>query len=277
MAKCKICGNYVADEMYNLNNGMCDLCVRTAQGDDDLIVEIPVETQVNPRAQEILARRAKEEEKYTFNCKNFEGKSIREYTFPDFIASKVVSGEGFATSEALLLTTHLGITAFEIVISIIIGFFLLPFVGVGVYFTGMQIYDLVCYFLGTGARDLGNILPMLAFICVWDTMVYLFVYALILKSLFIYDWVLLKNDGIECYSGHSFKSKKAKKYKFQDLDVQLAIESGNKTVSYYVDFTDRHDHSFFHKKKFRLKVSMDREGRYWVDFLRWFQSRSYGG
>ena len=81
MAKCKICGNYVADEMYNLNNGMCDLCVRTAQGDDDLIVEIPVETQVNPRAQEILARRAKEEEKYTLIVRIFKASLLGNIHF----------------------------------------------------------------------------------------------------------------------------------------------------------------------------------------------------
>lgn len=276
MAKCKFCGNYVADEAYVLNNGMCDLCLRSANGEDDPLVIKQEDVVERQREQERQAMLLANEEKDKFHPKDFEGKSIHEYKFPNFISFEIVECEDTATHEALLLTTHQPMTTIDIVITVVIGLFLSPFVAAAIGLTGYVIYLLVKWWQGNG--NLIEAIPFAVFLCIWDTSVFVFVYKLILRRVYIFDWVLLKDNGIECYVGHKFNSKKAKRYEFNNLDVRVVEKSGNRSTRYWIELSKKDAGTGVFKKSSRMEVGMKPEGEYWENFLKWYiQSRSYGG
>lgn len=277
MAKCKFCGNYVADEVYAMNNGMCDLCLRSANGEDDpIVVNQREEISEAMREQMWQERLAAETESKKFHSNEFENKSIREYRFPSYISSEIVDCADSVTGQALLLTTHQPTTTLDIVVSVVVSVFLLPFVAAGVFITGYSIYSIANWLAGGMTGNVGEGIGMFLFACVWDTFISFFVYGLILRRLYIFDWVLLKDNCLECYTGHRFNAKKAKRYEFRDIDVHLVEKSGNKSYSYWIEFSDHSSGSGLFRKCFKMSVDMRNEVEYWESFLKWYiQSKGY--
>ena len=281
MAKCKICGDIMTDEAYAMNNGMCELCMRSSLGEDDpIIVEqaAPVETlAMDNSVDSVWARMREEEEKEKFHPAEFEGKSIAEFKFPKFISSSVVKNFASPSGEALLLTTHQPMDTFDIVISVIIGLFLFPFVAPGLFLIGILCY---AHFGGFVDGLTGQVVPSIFFIIfasVWNFAVFNMVWKLIIKEVYFFDWVLLKDNGIECCCGHEFDSKKAKRYDFRDINVHLEKREGNKSNRYWIEISNKDSNSGLFSKSFKMDVKHERHGKYWEDFLMWYIWQCCGG
>ena len=277
MAKCKLCGNAMTDEMYAMNNGMCDLCLRSANGEDDPIVasqEAPVKfSSLQDRINDARAWRDELGEKEKFHPEEFEGKSIGEFKFPDFIVPKVVYCADSLNGEALLLTRHHPFSTVDIVIIFLMGMVFFPFVAAGLFLIGLLFYSI---FIGNVSGLTGNLLATIVlfiFSCVWNGIIwYVVVWNVMLKGFYIYDWVLLKDKGVECCSGHQFKSEKAKRYEFRNINIRMEMEHGKDSNDYWIEVSNGGN-----EKAFKLDVSNERQGKYWESFLKWYISNYRSG
>ena len=277
MAKCKYCGNSMTDEAYVMNNGMCNLCLRSSQGEDDPIIarqETPV-MSMQDKLDNAWARRMSElEEKEKFHPEEFEGRSIKEFKFPEFIVSKVVFCADSLNGEALLLTTHKPFETFDIVMMVIYGLFISPFVAAGLFLIGMLLYSCLGGYVDGLTGNLSSTIFLFIFACVWNGFVWGgIVWGTLIKRAYIYDWVLLKDKGIECYSGHQFKSEKANRYDLRNIDIHLDRQNAKRGYSYWLKVSNAAGEN----KTFEMFVDKEREGKYWESFLKWYISNYCSG
>ena len=281
MAKCKICGDIMTDEAYAMNNGMCELCMRSSLGEDDpIIVEqaAPVETlAMDNSVDSVWARMREEEEKEKFHPAEFEGKSIAEFKFPKFISSSVVKNFASPSGEALLLTTHQPMDTFDIVISVIIGLFLFPFVAPGLFLIGILCYAHFGGFVDGLTGQVGPTIFLIIFACIWNVVIFGMVWNLLVRRLYIFDWMQINDKCIECCCSHEFDSKKAKRYDFRDINVHLEKKEGNKSNRYWIEISNKDSNSGVFSKSFKMEVKNEREGKYWEDFLKWYIWQCCGG
>ena len=274
MAKCKYCGNYVADEMYAQNNGMCNLCIRTAQGEDDLIIQkkeiiVTEEMRRAERAEREL-RRLKE---CGFDPKEYEGKTIDEYTFPPFIKYSVVDysecGRALLLNPERANVRNVGLMIFD---GLVFSFFACIGIGTAVYFFYALIFDM------KGA-DFGAMVFLLVFSLFWNVSTYF----LLGRKFFRHfqgggAWVLLANDHIECCNAKMFNSKKSKKYYFDNIDIFYTRECNNDVTTNLVRISPQGIEEVVAKKAFRIEMENEQEGRFLEAFLKWYvQSKGVGG
>ena len=268
MSKCKICGDIMTDEAYAMNNGMCELCLRSSQGEDDPLVARQYDDLNEKFEQSALERLAEINRTKGFDPVAFEGRFIQEYRFPKFITSSIVPSIGSRRGEALLLTTHQPYSKDDIVKHVIRGLFLLPFIVIGIMSVLFVIYMM------QGGRVEGVIenskpIPYVAiFSFIWNY-VTIFMTVSYVKTLYEYDWVLLKENWIECARGHRFDSKEAERYDFNDLDIQVNKSIANAS-RYYVEFKHKSDAADKSKFGFNMKVESETEGKYWVNLIKWY-------
>ena len=294
MATCKYCGNYVADEMYEQNNGMCDLCIRTAQGEDDLIItpkrkdKLLNEPTFELTKEQIRDARLRNEEKWRkdfgFEIDKYENKSFNQYTFPNFIKYEVID---YNAEQALLIMPEKSDekpSIFWIVVDGLKYFFFALLGLVPVPFIFMIIFS--------GEKGTGPALAFLmAFFLFWSIGAYVRLGRKFFRHFKKDGWVLITNDHFECCHGRHFDSKKAKKYYFDNVDIfyredykkfyvrnSYGIRSRKKPNRCYVRIMPQGIGGPVVKQTFDLEVANGRVGRFVEAFLKWYvQSKGVGG
>ena len=274
MARCKYCGNFVEDYLYEQNNGMCNLCIRTAQGEDDpLVVRAEPEPMPAPKVVEV-------ENPFAFKPKMFDGKSIEEYDFQGVISSEIVDCPDTKEGKALLLTTHKELFGAAEKVKAI-----LPPVLISLLFVPFSFFPL-CLFIAeltkvpfanfklTGDNPLG----FLAFSLVGFGLTFLVLWNGIVKNFWIFDWVLLKDNCIECYRGHKFNFKKSDKYYFDDIAAFYTDNDGGKgTHLYTVEISQPSTDLGLKRHAFVMDVESGIDAEYWQEFLNWYIKRNCVG
>ena len=270
MARCKYCGNFVEDYLYEQNNGMCNLCIRTAQGEDDLIVapkEREMELAGFTEATSDASLRKDYEKTGGFESKKYENKSLREYTFPAFLKSGVINNNG---EPALLITT---IKSHEIASKLTVfcdGIFFS-------FFALLGLLPVVLIFMAasSGEKDIWIvILFLLAFALFWNIPTYITLGRKFFRHFKKGDWILLTNDHFECCHGRQFNIKKTKPYYFDNIKISNKIEGDKYRRVYYVKISP----PGLFKGAFKLEVPSGKDGHFVEAFLKWYiNSKSVGG
>ena len=259
MAKCRCCGNPMTDEAFALNNGMCEICVRTALGEDDpLIIRKEPEPMPEPDVVEI-------ENPFAFKPLQFEGKSIEEYDFQGLISKDVIDCPDTKDGKALLLTTHKELTQSEkikvIVPSVLIAAFLCAFGAAPLAFAGSSEPFAWIWLIVFGGFGLFGL---------WNGIV---------KKLWVFDWVLLKDNSIECCRGRKFNSNRSDKYYFDDIAAfYTKNDQGKGAVFYNVEISQPSKDMTMTRHAFKMDVESQLEAEYWQGFLNWYiKSKCVGG
>ncbi len=259
MARCKFCGNPMTDEAFALNNGMCDLCIRTAQGEDDpLVVRAEPEPMPAPKVVEV-------ENPFAFKPKNFDGKSIEEYDFQGVISSEIVDCPDTKEGKALLLTTHKELTSSEkikeVVPTALVAAFLCAFGSLPLVVIKSSdsffIWIWVIVFNGIGLYSL------------WNGIV---------KKFWFFDWVLLKDNSIECCRGNEFSSKRADKYYFDDIAAFYTKRVDGKGNAFHsLEISQPSKDMNLKRHAFTMDLETQLEAEFWQDFLNWYIKRNCVG
>ena len=264
MARCKSCGNTMSDEAFVLNNGMCDLCVRSTQGEDDPLV---IQTIPRPETEAAIAA---QNNPYWFKPEQFEGKSIEDYDFHGMLFSRVDCPEN-EYGKALLLTTHRELSDSEkaksyISTGLISLFFSIP----GIYFLHLFAEEITKVPAGGVSGD-NNPYKLLIGVVIFLALVVFILWNNIVKKIVFLEWVLLKDNCIECSRGPKFNPNKSDKYYFDDIGVFKTEDKGGRGAEfYYVEISQPSKDLNISRHAFKIEVENRMQAEYWDGFLNWY-------
>lgn len=273
MAECKICGKIMSEEAFVINNGMCDICLRTVEGDDDPILETP-QIDIKPSSNDINEKFKAYEEKLRkereFDAKNFEGKAIDEFKFPNFIWNEIRYSETGFSDKSLLLCSRGKMDTIEIVLAVIGMLFLSPFIIVGIGLIVMLIYANFFGTVGGLTGIVGANIFVIFFTIIWNAFIWGMIWNVGMHKIWGKAWINIKEGEIECCTGRKFKPSKVKKFLISNVKAfYIEKDSGKRTV-YEVYITPDEKDAINSKQAFKFELEYKYAAEYWQDFLKWY-------
>lgn len=244
------------DALYDAQNGLCDVCMQAALGENDLILSQAPKSEAERSAEEADA----EKQKLKFDPSAFEGKKFRDYKFPEFIEEMYLGADDGQDQDVIVIVKkplkpedQSAMTLMFIIVSV-----MFSALGIGmIWLVSSQILD------GrySSTTDLVVFIGIALLIAGFCFLMIRFGYHMVICR----PWITLHDQYIQCYLGKTYRMDKGFRMKRQYLS--LTYEYHPKNSDYHIELTSSEN------RKFEFYVTSEAEAEYWKDFIQWFANQ----